>query len=79
MSTKQADGKYVHELSISAADLEQRYKQGEVRLVYLPFCIVSASGPLLDCIATAKQLAAQLPSHAFHLCPSSLFGRISMC
>ncbi|KAK9800826.1 hypothetical protein WJX73_002958 [Symbiochloris irregularis] len=29
MSTKQAEGRYVHELSISASDLEQRYKQGQ--------------------------------------------------
>ena len=32
MSTKQAGGRFVHELSISAAELEKRYKQGEVKL-----------------------------------------------
>ena len=30
MSTKQAQGQYVHELSISAAELEKRYKDGKV-------------------------------------------------
>lgn len=43
MSTKQADGKYVHELSISASDLEQRYKQGQVRLLGQPSHFVQYS------------------------------------
>lgn len=31
MATKQAATRFVHELSISAAELEKRYKLGEVR------------------------------------------------
>ena len=44
MSTKQAGVRYVHELSISAAELEKRYKQGEVRWMHLDALHDSAPG-----------------------------------
>ena len=41
MSTKQAHGRFVHQLSISAAELEKRYKQGEVSSPPLSLVLIS--------------------------------------
>lgn len=68
MATKQGSGRYVHELSISAAELEQRYKQGEVPLTPPCHCIFVINKSL-PAHALAQRKTTQLClRHAVMLC-----------